>query len=52
MPTNGELLHAVVRRDVRTEADLQNIPQLGHKALNEIKEVLASQGLTLDSHPA
>src|SRR6478672_8919501 len=34
----------------RTETDLLNIPQVGHKALNEIKEVLASHGLTLDSH--
>ena len=31
----------------RTEADLRNIPQVGHKVLNEIKEVLASHGLTL-----
>ena len=36
----------------RTEPDLLNIPQVGHKALNEIKEVLASHGLTLDSHQA
>jgi DNA-directed RNA polymerase subunit alpha len=34
----------------RTETDLLNIPRVGHKALNEIKEVLASHGLTLDSH--
>jgi DNA-directed RNA polymerase subunit alpha len=36
----------------RTETDLLNIPRLGHKALNEIKEVLTSHGLTLDLHQA
>jgi len=32
----------------RTETDLLNIPRVGQKALNEIKEVLASHWLTLE----
>ena len=36
----------------RTETDLLNIPRVGQKALNEIKEALASHWLTLDSQQA
>ena len=35
-----------------TETHLLNTPKLGHTALNEIKKVLASLGLTLGSYPA
>ena len=33
----------------RTETELLKTPNLGRKSLNEIKEVLASKGLTLGS---
>jgi DNA-directed RNA polymerase alpha subunit len=35
----------------KTEHELFQIPNLGRKALNEIKEVLASRGLTLGMKP-
>ena len=35
----------------RTETELLKTPNLGRKSLNEIKEVLASRGLTLGSRP-
>ena len=35
----------------RTENELLKTPNLGRKSLNEIKEVLASRGLTLGMHP-
>jgi len=34
----------------RTENELLMTPRLGRKSLDEIKEVLASRGLTLRSH--
>ena len=34
----------------RTEYELLKTPRLGRKSLDEIKEVLASRGLTLRSH--
>ena len=36
----------------RTEAELLNTPQVGVKTLSEIKEALASRGLTLLRPPA
>jgi len=36
----------------RTEVELLSTPKLGHRALNEIKDVLASHRLTLSSYPA
>jgi len=35
---------------LRTETELLKTPNLGRKSLDEIKEVLASRGLTLSSH--
>ena len=36
----------------RTETELLKTPNLGRKSLNEIKEVLASRGLTLGKKPS
>ena len=46
----AENIHYIGDLIRRTETELLKTPQLGRKSLEEIKEVLASRGLTLRSH--
>ena len=45
----AENIHCIRDLIQRTENELLKTPRLGHKSLNEIKEVLALHGLTLRS---
>ncbi len=44
-----ENIHSIGDLIQRTETELLKTPKFGHKALNEIKEALASRGFTLGS---
>ena len=46
----AENIHSIRDLTQRTENELLKTPRLGRKSLDEIKEVLASRGLTLRSH--
>jgi len=46
----AENIHCIRDLIQRTEDELLKTPRLGRKSLDEIKEVLASRGLTLRSH--
>ena len=46
----AENIHCIRDLTQRTEDELLKTPRLGRKSLDEIKEVLASRGLTLRSH--
>jgi DNA-directed RNA polymerase subunit alpha len=47
----AENIHYIGDLIRRTETELLKTPQLGRKSLEEIKEVLASRGLTLHPYP-
>ena len=44
-----ENIHCIGDLIQRTETELLSTPKLGHKAVGEIKDVLASHGLALGS---